>query len=182
MNRWTSNNGFTEYPLNYKLTWSFTSKVDYYEPNNTLQQAAEIPLNSTVEAFMIAGVANDGYFISSGDDRQFDWYKITLDEATNLTFDLLQTPSDARVSVVFHDEQGDQLWFGGSNATSFSRIDADSAGALINANLGIYPAGTYYISVRNFSTGLDYTVTQYPRDSIPDHFDTPYKFRITTSD
>ena len=175
--RWTSDDP-TKYPLNYNLTWSFSSKMDCYEPNNTIEQAAKISLDSTIEAFIIAGVMHDNYVVEN-DDR-FDWYEITLDKDTNLTFDLLQVPNDLRMAIKVYNESGSQVWFGGSNATSFSYARADSDGALMNANLGIYSAGTYYIRVDSYSS-LEYEVDHYPKDTIPDHFDTPYKFRITTS-
>ena len=178
VNRWTSDD-FTKYPLNYKLSWSFSSKVDCYEPNNTQEQAAKISLDSTIEAFFIAGVMDDDYVVY--EEGYFDWYEITLDKPTNLTFDLLQTPADLRMVVEVYDEPGHKVWFGGSNATSFSTADAGSDGALMKANLGIYPAGTYYVRVDSY-TGLEYKVEHYPQKSIPDHFDTPYKFRITTPD
>jgi len=160
------------YPINYTFTWSFTSNIDCYEPNNTAETSPEINLNSTIEAYVLGGYVSDSNNFTGGDERAEDWYQITLDTETNLTFELLQTPSNFRMSMVIREADSD--------SNIFSTV-ATSSGDLINTQMGTFQPGTYNILLEQHNTYEDEKVDSYPNKPIPDHYNTPYKFRIMTS-
>ncbi|TXL15439.1 hypothetical protein BMR05_03755 [Methylococcaceae bacterium HT4] len=165
--------GAKTYPLNYTLTWSFTSNVDCYEPNNTVGTASKISLDDTIEAYVLAGYVDNTNYIYSGAERTDDWYQITLDKESNLTFELLQTPSNFRMNM--------ELWHEDHSILTLAAATAETDGALINLNMGTYQPGNYFLKLEQFNTYEDEKVAGFPEKPVPDHYNTPYKFRIISS-
>ena len=163
------------YPIDYSLTWSFTSTVDCFEPNNTVAEAAEIPLNSTVEAYMLAGYIEGSYTITS--DRKEDWYKFTLNEQSRLTYQLLQVPSD----IATNNNQMYMTLYDANERQVGSGKASTANGGLVTADLGSFEPGIYYVKIEPFPFYPDAKVNNYPENPIPDHFKIPYKFRVVTS-
>ena len=166
--------GAKTYPLDYTLKWSFTSNVDCYEPNNTVETASKIDLNNTIEAYVLAGFVDDSNFLESGEERTEDWYTITLDKESKLTFELLQAPSNFRMNM--------ELWHEDHSILTLVNATAETNGALINLNMGTYQPGNYFLKLEQFNTYEDEKVDGYPEKPVPDHYKTPYKFRIINSD
>jgi hypothetical protein len=70
--------GEVEQPVS--VSWSLAPLKDCYEPNNTPEQAASLPLDETLSAFFYAGATANGPTY----DDYADFYKITVDKAGKL--------------------------------------------------------------------------------------------------
>lgn len=170
-------------PIPYTVTWEFISRVDCYEPNNAhhrdggFRNSKRIPFNQTIEAFGIQGY-NDNAFLST-ETNHFDWYRIEVSQPTTIKLELLQSPSNALVTFTIFDDQGIAL----TSPNDFivtQGADSLDPGRLIEYNPITLDPGIYHI-VMNFGVStFDASVRLSDNRAFPDHFDTPYKFRVTT--
>lgn len=156
------------YPWPYTISWSFFSRMDCYEPNNFREDAKAIPLSLPIEAYGISGYTKS--FIS--DDRNYDWYKFTLDESTEVIIETLQVPSDQEINFRLINEAG-QLWL-----SEFPT----NPGELISIGPTTLPADTWYLEVEADTYGVTALDVHFSGPELPDHFNTPYRLWVLRTD
>ena len=163
-----------EYPQTYEVRWEFFSRPDCFEPNDTQAEAKKVLLNNINEAYMIAGHINPG--VGALDDNTYDWYKVELTSAAVLKSELLQSPTDMTISMSVFDDQG--------SAFVMNHVVTQAGGDFDNGSLSYVesnselPAGTYFISIHGdfLADGRKSDMD----DPLPDHFNTTYRFQVTT--
>jgi len=152
-----------DHPINWNISYSFTSVVDCYEPNQTIAEAKLLPLNiENVEAYMIGAYRGGNYVEYPGLD---DWYRLEVPSAGQLTVDLTQSPSDTRIRLWIFNEAEEQV-------TSAS---GNHVGALTSLTQALEP-GVYFLwaeaaQVTGGGTNPDTT-------DIHDRLVTPYLLNI----
>ena len=163
-----------QHPWPYRGSWTFHSRVDCFEPNDTQGTAAEIAFDVPIEAFVIAGYRETNA-ISISQDAWDDWYTFSLAAPSRVRIDLQAVPSNVRMRVNLLNEAGTLV---------LDDETAAAAGELLKVDLlggSELSAGTYGLRV--------YPATDVPRrvdpaagDSIPDHFDVPYELVVSLPD
>ncbi len=164
------------FPVPYKWGWTFVSRVDCYEANDgspgnwpdPIAGSKTIPLDQILEAYSLAG--HQTYVISGGDANSFDWYDFTLEEPTEVWLATLTTPLDQRIRVRL---------FGDDGLTIVDKVPEIGQTGLIGPTL-LQP-GTYYFDLHPEVRGDGYVVLS-EGGTIPDHFDRPYHFIVSTID
>ena len=154
------------YPLAYAGAWTFHSRVDCYEPNNTVDEAKIIPFNKMIEAYGIAGYKK--YYIRNRDPETLDWYRFELTENTNVSIELLQVASNQQMNMRLLNND---------RKVVFS-VSAKK-GELLSHKAGMLTPGTYYLEMHPIPDSRKANLLL--GQSIPDHFDTPYRFMVKTN-
>ncbi|MBB6681292.1 hypothetical protein H4O20_07535 [Aequorivita sp. 609] len=169
-----------QYPWQYTVSWSYESIIDCYEPNNSFEQAKAVPKNETISASGVAGHTNGGLGIY--DPSTYDWYKITLNEATKLRLTLNECPSDIHMHFRIFQKNNN----GGVSTIS---VDSEAISGELHA-----PGSTYYIQSRNILQPGEYLLEGHrlvgqgvpsvvADDELnPEHWSSPYTFVVTTED
>jgi hypothetical protein len=101
-----------DFPVPYKWSWTFVSRVDCYEANDgspgnwpdPIAGSKTIPLDQVLEAYSLAG--HQTFVISAFDAQNFDWYNFTLDEPTEVWLATLTTPLDQSIRVRLFGSDG----------------------------------------------------------------------------
>jgi hypothetical protein len=163
-----------DHPWAYELSWTFTSRVDCYEPNNgtpaswpdPISTARAIPLEQVIVATSIAGHID--YTIPAGSAHNFDWYEVTLSSPTEISIGTLHVPSDQKIKLTMRDSSNSAVMGTGN----------PELGGLIQAGPTLLSAGTYYLEVYPFDRGLS-DVRPSRGEPIPSHFDQPYHLVVT---
>ena len=107
-------------------------ELDEYEPNNSMDEATLIELNST---------QSHSLFMSD----EIDWFTFTLENADNINF---ETYGDMDTYVIMYDSQGNTIQ------------ESDDDGTGYNGKISMYlKSGVYYCTVTLYSSGSD--VTEY---------------------
>lgn len=152
------------YPLGWSLSWSFTSLVDCYEPNQDSTQAKQLPGNiDNVTAYMVGGHRGNNL---DRDDYD-DWYKLVVTEPSQIEVDLFQSPEDIRMRM--------RLW--GLNDNQLAIAGGNAPGDLAILTYEAQP-GTYFLSVEAGAIGDGAVNTLF--DETPDHLVTPYMLNVST--
>lgn len=159
------------YPWPFNVSYTFFSRVDCYEPNNTLSTAKYIPRDETITAYAVAGHID--YFVASNAEHTNDWYKFRLEQDRKIRVRLTSSPSDIRMYIKLFNAAGEQL---------VTPETITSGGVTDNGTLfwietpSEVPTGTYYIQVYQHNAERK-VVNDEP---VPDHWDTPYTLMVTT--
>lgn len=164
------------HPVNYTIEWTFTGKMDCYEANDYIGEAKSIPKNQTIEAYAITGYTKNSNI--SGDPQTFDYYKVVVFEPAKLKMELQQVPSTVNLNVKIFTPDGTQI-IADRELISGGAIPDDGSKYSSTTNRVLNP-GTYIISVEvggSRKTKINYFVNN---ETIPDHWETPYKFKVTT--
>ena len=163
------------FPVPYKWGWTFVSRVDCYEANDgspgnwpdPIAGSKTIPLDQVLEAYSLAGHQS---FTISLEAHAFDWYDFTLDEPTEVWLATLTSPLNQSIRVRL---------FGDDGLTIVDQVPETGQTGLIGPRL-LQP-GTYYLDLHPEVRG-DSAVVLSEGDTIPDHFDRPYHFIVSTID
>ena len=158
----------------YEWSWSFVSRVDCYEENDNrplswpdpIATSRTVPFDQVLEAFSLAG--HQTFSISAVDANNYDWYDFTIDEPTAISIGTLDVPTDQSLRLRL---------FGDDGLTILDHVPEVGHNALIGPRL-LQP-GTYYFELHPEVRG-DREVTLSEGESIPDHFDRPYLFLVST--
>jgi hypothetical protein len=126
------------YPQSFTASWSFTSRVDCYEPNDTFDDATAIPMENPIQASFIAGF-RDSNSIPATSEPTLDFYRFELHEATPVRITLSDVADEVRPRLVVYDEGGGQVGSGALAPAAGENAVYESAGAL--------PAGWYRVRV-----------------------------------
>lgn len=163
------------FPQGFSADWTFESRYDCYEGNDTLATAKAIPMNATVEGHLIAGF-RDANNVTSGGDTTRDFYRFELHETTTVRVALEQVPANARSTLVLYRENGSQVLASDINDTA-----AGDDVVLPDAQLA---AGWYVVRVAT-PLGID-RVADLSRTTEPTtppaHFLAPYQLTVTALD
>ncbi len=159
------------YPIDYTIEWEFFSRVDCFERNDTQGQAKKILFDETIEAYAIAGFTD--YFIASGDDKTYDWYKVELDEPGVIEAELLDMPNDMRITMRFFNESGsvegfDFEWIGAETDLNRGRLSKITSSSILDP-------GTYYIELH--ADFVESRKSNSDLEPIPEHFNKTYKIK-----
>lgn len=171
-------NGFAQENIAYTYTWSFESKMDCYEPNDGRSldpdgksNAKQIPNNQILGAYAIYNHFDNGT-IDHG-IHMFDWYKFTIDEASTVSFEFTESPSDAQMEV---------LVFSADREVPLNSVgQAPNVGDVFSSGTMNLSAGTYYVKIRDGYLGRGNKAVLSYGETIPDVFNTPYKFRVNVT-
>ena len=163
------------FPVAYTWSWTFVSRVDCFELNNALPSdwpapiavSKAVPLSQAQEAYSLAG--HQTFAISGAEPQNFDWYNFTIDESTDIWLGTLNVPSDQAIRVRLFDADGLEIADG-----------APSPGETIVVGPTSLQPGTYYLDIHPEDRGLG-NVTLSEGGTLPDHFETPYQFIVSTS-
>jgi uncharacterized protein (TIGR03437 family) len=164
------------FPVPYKWSWTFVSRVDCYEPNDGIPfdwpgpaaTSKTVPIDQIQEAYSLAGYLDFG--IAAFDAHNFDWYDFTLTDPTEVWLATLTTPLDQSIRVRL---------FGNDGLTIVDQVPETGETGLIGPTM-LQP-GTYYLDLHSEIRG-ESSVTLSEGGTIPDHFDRPYHFIVSTID
>lgn len=165
--------GSATFPVDYTADWSFTSRVDCYEPDNdTLDTAKAIPLDLQIEASFIAGY-RDVNSILTGHPTTQDWYRFELTTARAIEVSLDSVPSNVRARLSLFSEAGSQV----------GTVTADATGELVTLDFfgAELPAGWYTLRA-NVPFGVDRKANVSDGGAAPPHFGTNYQLTVNTLD
>ena len=164
------------YPQSFTASWSFASRVDCYEPNDTFDDAKAIPLERAIQASFIAGF-RDSNSIPATSEPTLDFYRFELHEATRVRITLSDVADEVRPRLVVYGEGGGQI---GSGAL------APAAGQnAVYASAGALPAGWYRVRV---DVGLSpsafrrSSLTSNTDTKVPPHFQQNYTLVVESLD
>ena len=164
------------HPVNYTLEWTFTGRMDCYEPNDYMSEAKSIPKNQTIEAYAITGYTKNSNV--SGDPQTFDYYKVQIFEPSKIKMELLQVPSTVNLNVKIFTLDGTQII---ADRELISGGDTHNDGAKYSSTTNkVLNPGTYIISVEvggSRKTKINYYINN---ETIPEHWTKPYKFKVNT--
>ena len=161
-------------PTPYEIIWSYTDIVDCYEPNDEFSEAKAIPKNEIIEAYALTGHINNS--VTYGEPQSYDYYSIQLREPAKIKVELLEVPSSVNLNVKVFTTNGQQL------ITDYEEVSGvvSEDGAIYNTQTSsILEEGKYIIRVT--IGGSRPTVVNDDQD-IPDHWNSPYTFKVTTAD
>jgi hypothetical protein len=156
------------YPHTYQVIWQFTPRLDCHEPNDVSADAAGISVDEKIEAYHLQKRGSGGH----NEDEHADWYEFTMPISSPLLLEVLSAPTDSSMNFKLHDANldpiGASLWMQSGGASSGSGL------------VPMLPSGNYFLSVTagTFADGGKWRSSD-PQATRPDHFDTPYEFRLT---
>lgn len=153
------------WPKDYLLTWSFTERVDCYEPNNTRDVAAVIGVDKVIRAYALAERSSDGTVY----DDFTDWYTFTtIEPGMRIN---LSPPADLRMRYRLYDSFGELV----------ESESGSTYGEWLETTLPAQPPGTYLLELAVLGTETQNIVDD-PDDVIPAHFRETYTLSIEQGD
>lgn len=164
------------YPQSFTASWSFASRVDCYEPNDTLETATAIPMENPIHATFIAGF-RDGNSIPATSEPTLDFYRFELHAPSAVRITLSDVADEVRPRLIVYDEDGSTVGASALAPAAGANAVYESAGAL--------PAGWYRVR-----TDVALSPSAFRRSSvvsntdtaIPPHFLQHYTLVVETLD
>ncbi len=161
-------------PEPFTASWSFTSRVDCYEPNDTLATAKAIPMENPITASFIAGF-RDSNSIPASSQPTLDFYRFELHAPSAVRITLSDVADEVRPRLIVYDEGGAQIGSGARAPAAGENAVYESAGAL--------PAGWYRVRVdTSFGVGLRASLISNTDTAIPPHFEQNYTLVVESLD
>ncbi len=159
--------GAFRFPITYRLTYSFSPRLDCYEPNDVSSDAAVIQVDEDIDAYFLQKRG----FTNHNEDEHHDWYKFTLPTSSPLTLELISLPADTAIKFSLHDADLNEL-------DSWRQTQGVTSGTLMVPMLG---AGEYFLSATagTFAQAGKWAASADPPPIEPPHFATPYQFRLS---
>ncbi len=147
-------------PGRLDFTWTMTTEIDDFEPNNDRDNVSPIELGAEIEAQQIRP------HVSETDQDLSDWYSVELEPGT-LTFEVLAVP----------DNVG--LWVGLMNpSNAIARMGQHTPGVIGPFTAAIPTAGVYRLQVTNHSNS---PIHAFIHGEKPAHLTESYRFRVTSA-
>lgn len=162
------------HPVNYTIEYSFTGRMDCYEPNDYIEEAKAIPKDQSIEAYAITGYKYN--YNDSGSPQTHDYYKVQVFHPAKLQMKLLQVPSSIKLRINMLKPDGVVL--GVSYEVISGDVNQDGGKFYTTTNRVLEP-GVYIIKVE-VAGSRKTVINQWNNETIPDHWDTPYKFKVST--
>lgn len=158
------------YPIQYELTATYTGAVDCYEPNRERSDARRIPFGQTLEAFMTAGLDDTHTTAAAPSNEEHDdWFLLVLDEPAEVSVVVESLPSNLELQV--------RLWPEGGTSAVLSAQNAADPGASFSTDTVLLSPGTYELQMNPWLVPPVRTTDL--GDDVPDHWLSPYRFRVT---
>jgi len=162
------------FPQGYTASWSFTSRVDCYEPNDTLATAKAIPMENPIQASFIAGFRDSNSLLVTSEPT-LDFYRFELHAPTAVRITLSDVVATVRPRLILYDEAG---------STVGSAALAPAAGQNAVLTSGTLAAGWYRVRV---DTGSPPALareahTSRSNEVIPPHFLQDYTLVVEALD
>lgn len=154
-----------EYPLSYQILWTYGSRVDCYEPNDTMEEAKAIPTDTDIEAYFLFKRGGDAHQLG----EHSDWYRFQLDAPAEVTVRMLAVPSDTISSITLLDAEGNSLGLAHAQGV---------AGGTYTLSPRSLAAGGYFIHAQTGSFASNKSVAVGVDATNPEHFDQTYVFRV----
>lgn len=155
-----------EYPFGWTLSWSAVPIPDCWEPNDSMDDAAEIVLGESISGYINAGQVDADPVPQEG---WLDYYRFEVDEPGTLTVDMKQVPGDGLVRARVFDAAGEPV----------GSLDHPSDENELFAHvLDLDDPGTYFLEVHPFLRPT-LSVADDSEDGIPSSWTTPYIFELT---
>ena len=164
------------YPQPFTASWSFTSRVDCYEPNDTLETATAIPMETAISATFIAGYRDENS-IEATSEATLDFYRFELHAPTVVRITLSDVPSNTRPRLFVYDQDGGQV-----GSTVLAPATGQSA---VYESAGALPAGWYRVRADVAQSGSIFrrsTIISNTDTAIPPHFLQNYTLVVQTLD
>lgn len=150
-------------PASWTATWTFTSLVDCWEPNNRRDEASRFSVDEEVEAYFFGGYVSGS---TPSDAAVADWYRVRLPEATAATFTVDSLPANKSNRL--------RVYFEAETAPAGSTLSEDGTNTM-TVTLDDVRAGDYLVEVTDF-LALDATAA---RDAeLPAHWTDTYTLRV----
>jgi len=163
------------FPSDFVATWSFTSRVDCYEPNDTLATAKAIPMENPITASHIAGF-RDSNSLQATSEPTLDFYRFELHTSTAVRITLSDVVATVRPRLTLYNAAG---------TTVGSAASAPAAGQNAVLASGTLPAGWYRVRVdigQSPSTFSREAHTSRSNETIPPHFQQDYTLVVESLD
>ncbi|NGX84788.1 hypothetical protein [Aequorivita sp. KMM 9714] len=160
--------------VNYTIEYTFTGRMDCWEPNDFIEDAKAIPKNESIEAYAITGYKFN--YNDSGSPQTHDYYKVQVFEPAKLQMELLQVPTSIKLRVNMLKSDGVVL--GVQYDVISGDVNGDGGKFYTTTNQVLQP-GIYILKVE-IAGSRKTVINQWNNETIPDHWDTPYKFKVTT--
>jgi hypothetical protein len=163
------------FPQPYTASWSYASRVDCYEPNDTLATAKAIPLENPISASFIAGY-RDGNSILATSEPTLDFYRFELHTPSAVRITLSDAATTVRPRLTLVDATG---------STVGSAALAPAAGQNAVLTSGTLAAGWYRVRV---DTGMSPSAfsreahVSRSNEDVPPHFLQAYALIVQTLD
>lgn len=158
-------------PITYSLSYSFSGKMDCYEPNDVISESKRIPKDQIIEAYALTGYINN--YVVTNEPQNYDYYKVRLETSAKIKVELLEVPSSVNigVSIVNLDESGIVV-----NREEISGTVSED-GAIYNTTTNSVLSAGYYV-VRVYIGGTRKTAIN-DDEATPEHWNMPYKFKVS---
>ncbi len=170
----TAGAGIT-YPQAFTASWSFSSRVDCYEPNDTIETAKAIPMENPISASFIAGF-RDSNSIQATSEPTLDFYRFELHAPTAVRITLSDVVATVRPRLTLYNAAG---------TTVGSAALAPAAGENAVLTSGTLPAGWYRVRTdvaQSPSAFRRSSLTSNTDTEIPPHFLQNYTLVVETLD
>jgi hypothetical protein len=156
------------FPHTYQLISTFEPRQDCHEPNDISADAAGISVDENIEAYHLQKRGSSGH----NEDEHDDWYEFTMPTSSPLTLEIMSLPSDSSMTFRLYDANLDRV-----NSGVWRQTQGVTSGSL---TVPMLTAGNYFLGVTagTFADGGKWASTDPQRDR-PDHFGTPYQFRLS---
>ena len=160
--------------VNYRVIYSFSGRMDCYEPNDIFTEAKRIPKNSKISAYALTGYINNS--VVGNEAQNNDYYRVQLESKGRLKVELLQVPTSVNLKITILRADESAL------ISTFEEISGKVTdnGAIYNTTTNSELSPGNYI-IRIYIGGERKTVINHD-ESVPDHWNTPYEFKVTRID
>lgn len=165
-------------PVTWEFERTYVGVMDCYEPNDQLAfadavpTARKIPLNLTLEAYAKPGFENSSVINSSPSFH--DWYRIVLTESSDISLEIVSTPSDTALRSRLFDDGGVVLL----DSEGVNVGAGDTVPRPYRGESRTLDAGTYYLHVYPAAIIPNWKPIISDGDPITDAYVTPYRFRV----
>lgn len=168
-----------QYPWDYTISYAYSGIMDCYEPNDIYQDAKAIPKNENISAYGVAGLIDGGTGIY--EPQTYDWYKVTLAESKKIRATLNSCPNDIHMHFRFFKiNNGNISNISVSTQEISGENHAPGSTYYIQSNNVLEP-GTYLLEAHRLR-GMETPDIVADGEANPEHWSTPYTFRVTTED
>ena len=164
------------FPQGYTASWTFTSRVDCYEPNDTLATAKAIPMENPIQATFIAGY-RDSNSIPALSEPTLDFYRFELHAPTAVRITLSDVAATVRPRLTLYTDAGTTIGTGALAPAAGENAVYDSAGALA--------AGWYRVRVDTQLSPSSFSReahTSRSNEDVPPHFLLDYTLVVEALD
>lgn len=168
-----------QYPWDYTISYAYSGIMDCYEPNDIYQDAKAIPKNENISAYGVAGFIDGATGIY--EPQTYDWYKITITESKKIRATLNTCPSDIHMHFRFFTIDNGNLSNTSVSTQEISGGNHDPGSTYYIESNNVLEPGTYLLEAHRLR-GMGVPDIVADGEANPEHWSTPYTFKVTTED